>query len=82
MLNQKGRIQRINADTGKIDNEHSLGRELRDPANLALSGEGLLVSLPDEEQVWIIDPNDLRLVKKIIAMPKVGRTWSPGSSRR
>lgn len=73
LLTQKGRLQRINTETGKIENEHVLGKDLRDPANLALSDAGLLVSLPDDQEIWIIDPVDLSKVKKKIAAPHVAR---------
>jgi predicted Zn finger-like uncharacterized protein len=69
-LNENGLLQRINAATGNTEKKHDHARRC---GNLALSGEGLLLSMLDAQEVWVVDPDNLGTVKKKIAVPSVAR---------
>jgi hypothetical protein len=53
--------------------EHNLGKNQIGTAILAMSEEGLVVTLPNDNQAWVIEPDDLSRVKRRIDVPGVRR---------
>ena len=81
VLQQNGKLQRILAETGAVDKEHALVALAGTEAALGMSAEGLVVSLPREKQVWVVDPDDFTMVKKRISVPGVFRLASSPDSK-
>jgi hypothetical protein len=70
VLHENGLLERINPATGNAEKQHNHARRC---GNLALSGEGLLLSVPETQEVWVVDPDNLGTIKKKIAVPSVTR---------
>ncbi len=70
VLNADGLLRRIDPATGKADKEQDFGRKC---TNLAMSAEGLLISVRDAQEVWVVDPDNLATVKKKISVPALTR---------
>lgn len=65
-----GRLQRFDVVSGDLIAEHDFERQF---GNLALSGAGLLLSVPSAQEVWVIDPSKLGDVKKKMPVPSIER---------
>lgn len=81
ILSQNGSLQRYSADTGGMTMEHNYNKFLGDNSNLAMSGEGLLMSVSSDNQVWVIDPDNFANVKKRIDVPALRRVAAGTNSR-
>jgi hypothetical protein len=76
-LERGGMLRRISFPDCKVTKEKNLERKF---TWMSLSAEGLLLSCPDAEQIWVVDPATLE-VKNNIAVPKLKRAVSaPGLS--
>jgi len=72
-----GVLRRISFPDCKVTKENNLERKF---SWMSLSAEGLLLSCPDAEQIWVVDPATLE-VRGNIAVPKLKRAVSaPGLS--
>ncbi len=60
-----GTLQRVSANSGKVEEFTELGHKC---GNLAMSGEGLLVSVIGIGELWVIDPASLQDIKMKIAI--------------
>ncbi len=70
MLCDTGLIQQVSIANGQTTQFAELGRP---GSNLAMSGEGLLVAVPDANELWVLDPDKLATVKKKISVPGIRR---------
>ncbi len=69
-LTDAGALVHLNGDTGAVIIEKAYAQKC---GNLALSGQGLLLSVLDAQEIWIVDPENLETVKKKIPVPSVAR---------
>jgi predicted Zn finger-like uncharacterized protein len=69
-LTEAGLLQQFNGDTGATLKEKDYAQKC---GNLALSGEGLLLAMLDEQEVWLVDSENLDAVKKKIPVPSLAR---------
>jgi predicted Zn finger-like uncharacterized protein len=69
-LTEAGQLLQFNLDTGATLVEKVFAQKC---GNLALSGPGLLVSMVDAQEVWLVDPANLNDVKKKIPVPALTR---------
>jgi hypothetical protein len=70
VLTEAGLLQQFSADTGATIREKDYAQKC---GNLALSGQGLLLSMLDAQEVWIVDPENLDAVQKKIPVPSIAR---------
>ena len=76
LLQGNGELRKINVDTLTLEAFVQLGRT--DGSGLSLSKEGLLLSLKEVQDIWILDEQTLATVRKI-AVPEVLVAWSAPS---
>lgn len=80
VLWQSGMLQRINAETGAVEKEHAIATGAPE-ASLGMSAEGLVIALPRDKAVLLVDPDDLTMVKKRITVAGVGRLATSPESK-
>ena len=73
VLQEMGLLQRVNVATGQTEQWIEIGHKC---ANLAMSGQGLLVSVIGPGQLWIIDSEKIANVKKRISITGIGHVTS------
>ncbi len=67
-LRDSGILLRIDRATGAILQESNFNKRCH---NLAMSAEGLLISVAAPEELWIVDAGDLKTVKKKVPVPEM-----------
>ncbi len=72
-LTRNGVLWKVSFPDFVVKEKKDLGRKC---SWLAVSKEGLLVTVPDPQEVWVVDPAKLSSVKKKIAVPNVQRAVS------
>ncbi len=77
LLADDGLLQQIDVASGQTTQFADLGRV---GANLAMSGEGLLVSVPSVNELWVLDPAKLAAIKKKIPVPGIRRVSAGNNS--
>lgn len=77
-LTESGVLQRRNASSGIIEAKNNLGKRC---GNLAQSGQGLLVSVSESNEIWVIHPNNLAAVTRKIPVQNVTRVTAGINSR-
>jgi predicted Zn finger-like uncharacterized protein len=74
-VDQKGLLTRVNTATGETLKKQDYATRC---AHLAMSGEGLLLAMPDAKQVWVVDPENLETIKKKIPVNAPAQHVSAG----
>lgn len=73
VLRSNGLLQRITAADGTVEKQHAFGRRC---SGLTMSGKGLLLTLPDANEIWVVDPTEFSVVTKKIAFTAPGTVTS------
>lgn len=74
-LDQKGLLTRVSTATGEILKKQDYAARC---GRLAMSGEGLVLAMPDAKQVWVVDPDNLETIKKKIPVTVPAQCVSAG----